>query len=355
MPIRLRLAVAFAVIAAALYALGGWLFARGISVSGGESQDVYEATLSQVARELAIGGVVFVAIAALGAYWLARAALSPVERLRRQVAAVSGRDEGSAVEVPGTRDEIAALAGTMNELLGRLQGALARQRAFVADASHELRTPLAVLRGELELAARPGRGRDELAAAVRSAAAEAERLSRLTDDLLLLARNDEDQLSLRLETTDIGKMLARSAGIAASRLAAAGVSCRIEAQDGMLAAVDGDRIRQAVDNLLDNALRFAPRGSAIVLSATADGCDLGIQVRDDGPGFPPGFLPHAFERFRRPDTSRSRDDGGAGLGLAIVRAIAAAHGGTATAANRPGSGAMVSLCFPGVIDLPGKM
>ncbi len=355
MPIRLRLAVAFAVIAAALYALGGWLFARGISVSGGESQDVYEATLSQIARELAIGGVVFVAIAALGAYWLARAALSPVERLRRQVAAVSGRDDGSAVEVPGTRDEIAALAGTMNELLGRLQGALARQGAFVADASHELRTPLAVLRGELELAARPGRGRDELAAAVRSAAAEAERLSRLTDDLLLLARNDEDQLSLRLETTDIGKMLARSAGIAASRLAAAGVSCRIEAQDGMLAAVDGDRIRQAVDNLLDNALRFAPRGSAIVLSATADGCDLGIQVRDDGPGFPPGFLPHAFERFRRPDTSRSRDDGGAGLGLAIVRAIVAAHGGTATAANRPGSGAMVSLRFPGVIDLPGKM
>ena len=355
MPIRLRLAVAFAVIAAALYALGGWLFARGISVSGGESQDVYEATLSQVARELAIGGVVFVAIAALGAYWLARAALSPVERLRRQVAAVSGRDDESAVEVPGTRDEIAALAGTMNELLGRLQGALARQRAFVADASHELRTPLAVLRGELELAARPGRGRDELAAAVRSAAAEAERLSRLTDDLLLLARNDEDRLSLRLETTDIGKLLARSAGIAASRLAAAGVSCRIEAQDGMLAAVDGDRIRQAVDNLLDNALRFAPRGSAIVLCATADGYDLGIQVRDDGPGFPPGFLPHAFERFRRPDTSRSRDDGGAGLGLAIVRAIAAAHGGTATAANRPGSGAMVSLRFPGVIDLPGKM
>ena len=355
MPIRLRLAVAFAVIAAALYALGGWLFASGISVSGGESQDVYEATLSHVARELAIGGVVFVAIAALGAYWLARAALSPVERLRRQVAAVSGRDDESAVEVPGTRDEIAALAGTMNELLGRLQGALARQRAFVADASHELRTPLAVLRGELELAARPGRGRDELAAAVCSAAAEAERLSRLTDDLLLLARNDEDQLSLRLEITDIGKLLARSAGIAASRLAAAGVSCRIEAQDGMLAAVDGDRIRQAVDNLLDNALRFAPRGSAIVLSATADGCDLGIQVRDDGPGFPPGFLPHAFERFRRPDTSRSRDDGGAGLGLAIVRAIAAAHGGTATAANRPGSGAMVSLRFPGVIDLPGKM
>ena len=354
MPIRLRLAVAFAVIAAALYALGAWLFARGISVSGGESRDVYEATQSQVARELAIGGVVFVAVAALGAYWLARAALSPVERLRRQVAAVSGRDKGSAVQVPGTRDEIAALAGTMNELLGRLQGALARQRSFVADASHELRTPLAVLRGELELAARPGRSREELAAAVRSAAAEAERLSRLTDDLLLLARSDEDRLSLRLETTDIRELLARTAEITASRLSAAGVSCRVEAQDGMPAVVDGDRIRQAVDNLLDNALRFAPHGSAIVLSGTAHGSELRISVRDDGPGFAPGFLPHAFERFRRPDTGRSRDDGGAGLGLAIVRAIAAAHGGTAIAANRPGGGAVVCLRLPGTIELPAQ-
>jgi signal transduction histidine kinase len=355
MPIRLRLAVAFGVIAAALYALGAWLFASGLSVTGGESQDTYEATQSQIARELAVGGVVFVAIAALGAYWLARAALSPVERLRRQVAAVSGRDEGSAVEVPGTRDEIAALAGTMNELLGRLQGALARQRAFVADASHELRTPLAVLRGELELAARPGRGREDLAAAVRSAAAEAERLSRLTDDLLLLARSDEERLSLRLETTDIGKLLARSAGIAASRLAAAGVGCHVEAPDGTLAAVDRDRIRQAVDNLLDNALRFAPRGSVIVLAARANGPDLDIEVRDDGPGFPAGFLPHAFERFRRPDTGRSRDDGGTGLGLAIVRAIAAAHGGTASAANRPDGGAVVRVRIPEVIDPPGKM
>jgi two-component system, OmpR family, sensor kinase len=355
MPIRIRLAVAFAVIAAALYALGGWLFASGISVTGGESQDAYEATQSQVVRQLAIGGVVFVAVAALGAYWLARATLSPVERLRRQVAAVSGRDEGAAVEVPGTRDEIAALAGTMNELLGRLQGTLARQRAFVADASHELRTPLAVLRGELELAARPGRSRDDLAAAVRSAAAEAERLSRLADDMLLLARSDEDRLGLRLEPTDIGKLLARSAEIAASRLAAAGVNCHVEARDGTLATVDGDRIRQAADNLLDNALRFAPRGSVIVLAARADGPDLGIEVRDDGPGFPAGFLPHAFERFRRPDTGRSRDDGGAGLGLAIVRAIAVAHGGTASAANRPGGGAMVHLRLPEVIDLPGKM
>jgi two-component system OmpR family sensor kinase len=453
MPIRLRLATAFAAVAAALFALGGWAFASGLSSAqlstidsqltvqlaqaarylppggatggpalsppgdyviqvidpgghvrgaspdartaplvtadqlgqaqqgrisvtttadeeglriaaaplaghpgwvavAGESLETYESTQRQVVRELAMGGVGFVAVAGLGAYGLARAALSPVERLRRQVAAISERGEASGVEEPATRDEIAALAGTMNELLGRLQGALARQRAFTADASHELRNPLAVLRGELELAARPGRSREELAAAVHNAASEAERLTRLTDDLLLLARTDEDQLSLRLGPTKIRRLLASSAELAASRLAAAGVTGRVDVQPGLYADLDADRIRQAVDNLVDNALRFAPGGSVIVLAARADGSDLDIEIRDDGPGFPADFLPHAFERFRRPDSGRSRDDGGAGLGLAIVQAIAVAHGGVATAGNRPGGGAVIRLHLPGVIGRP---
>jgi two-component system OmpR family sensor kinase len=316
----------------------------------GESLETYDSTQGQVARELAVGGAAFVAVAGLGAYGLARAALSPVERLRRQVAAISGRGQASSIEVPSTRDEIAALAGTMNELLSRLQAALARQRAFSADASHELRTPLAVLRGELELATWPGRTREDLAAAVRNAAAEAERLTRLTDDLLLLARNDEDRLTLRMERTDIRRLLESSAEHGASRLAAADLTCRVDAQPGTYADVDADRIRQAVDNLVDNALRFAPGGSVIVLAARTKGTDLDIEVRDDGPGFPVAFLPHAFERFRRPDSGRSRDDGGAGLGLAIVQAIVAAHGGVATAGNRPGGGAVIRLRLPGAID-----
>jgi signal transduction histidine kinase len=332
--------------AAPLASHPGW-----VAVAG-ESLETYNATQSQVVRELALGGAAFVAVAGLGAYGLARAALSPVERLRRQVAAISGRGETSSIEVPSTRDEIAALAGTMNDLLGRLQGALARQRALTADASHELRNPLAVLRGELELAARPGRSREDLVVATRNAAAEAERLTRLTDDLLLLARSDEDRLSLRLAPTDIRRLLASSAERAASRLAAAGVTGRLDAQPGIYADLDADRIRQAVDNLVDNALRFAPGGSVIVLSARADGTDLDIEVQDDGPGFPADFLPHAFERFRRPDSGRSRGDGGAGLGLAIVQAIVAAHGGVATAGNRPGGGALIRLRLPGVIGLP---
>jgi len=187
---------------------------------------------------------------------------------------------------------------------------------------------------------------------VRNATAEAERLTRLTDDLLLLARSDEDRLSLRRERTDIRRLLAASAGLAASRLAEAGVTCRVDAQPGTYADIDMGRIRQAVDNLVDNAVRFAPGGSVIVLAARADGSDLDIEVRDDGPGFPVGFLPHAFERFRRPDSGRSRGDGGAGLGLAIVRAIVAAHGGVATASNRPGGGAVIRLHLPGAVGHP---
>ena len=336
--------------AAPLAGRTGWTAVAGVSLES------FESTMSQAERELAAAGAIFVVIACAGAYWLARAALSPVERLRRQVAALSARPlqastEESGIEVPATRDEIAALATTMNDLLGRLQRALSRQRAFVADASHELRTPLAVLRGELELADRPGRSREELAAAVRRAATEADRLARITGDLLLLARSDDDRLSLQLEQAELRPLLAHSAELAGPRLAEAGLTCRVDVPADLRARIDPDWISQAVDNLLGNALRFAPRGSVIVLAAWG-GADLDIEVRDDGPGFPAEFLPHAFERFRR--SGRSRGDGGAGLGLAIVQAIAVAHGGVAAARNKPGGGAVVGLHLPGHRDLgPG--
>ena len=158
----------------------GW--APGLG-RGGQRVDLeaFDRARSDVTRELVIAGVVFVAAAGLGGYGLARAALSPVERLRREVASVSARDPAPGLQVPRTRDEIAALAATMNDLLGRLQGSLARQRALVADASHELRTPFAVLRGELELASRPGRSREELAAAVDRASQEVAWLARITE------------------------------------------------------------------------------------------------------------------------------------------------------------------------------
>jgi signal transduction histidine kinase len=203
------------------------------------------------------------------------------------------------------------------------------------------------LRGELELAGRPGRSSAELAAAVHSCAEEADQLARITNDLLVLARGDVGRLDLHLQETDLRQLIGRSVSLAAPRLAAAHVTYRADVPAGTQVRVDPDRIRQALDNLLANAVRFFPAGSVIVITALQDGKDLRIEVRDQGPGFPEDFLPHAFERFRRPDTARSRDDGGAGLGLAIVAAICAAAGGRATVCNVPGGGAAVTLWLPG--------
>jgi len=333
-------------LAAPLREEDGWVGIAGVSLANSDG------TLRQVTVGLLIGGTAFVILAGIGAYWLARAALAPVERLRREAATLSEDDTGATLRVPGTHDEIAALAGTMNDLLLRLRTALARQRAFVADASHELRTPFAVLHGELELAGRPGRSKEELSAAVASAAEEASRLTRITDDLLLLARGDENKLSLQLERTDVMGLLARSAQRARARAEAAGVTCRVEAAAGLIAIVDAGRIREAVDNLVDNALRFAPPGTEVVIRAEIAAGPLVIEVSDSGPGFPAEFLPHAFERFRRPDQGRARSAGGAGLGLAIVQAIAVAHGGKAVAANRPGGGASVRLELPASPESP---
>ena len=328
------------VLAGPLRARPGWIAAAGVSLESDDS------TVTALIIRLVIGGSIFVIVAGIGSYLLARAALAPVDRMRRQAAALSERDPAARLPVPSTRDEIAALAGTMNDLLGRLHNALARQRAFVADASHELRTPFAIMSAELELAGRPGRSRAELAEAVSGAAEEAARLARITDDLLLLARSDEDQLTVRPEPTDMGQLLGRSAAQVAGRAAAAGVTLRLSCPPGLRAMVDPDRIRQAIDNLIDNALRFAPAASQIDVCAVPDDVGLTITVADAGPGFPPDFLPHAFERFKRPGGGRGRADGGAGLGLAIVEAIVRAHGGTASAANRPAGGAVLTLELP---------
>ena len=195
---------------------------------------------------------------------------------------------------------------------------------FVADASHELRTPFAVLSAELELAARPGRSRDDLAAAVASASEEAARLSQLTNDLLLLATSDEDRLAARTSPTNLAELVAKAAELFGQRGAAVGVTCRADVPAGLRADIDSGLIRRAVDNLLDNAPRFAPPGSQITVNGRADGRDIVIAVYDAGPGFPVEYLPRAFERFSRPDSGRARADGGVGLGLSIVQAIAQA-------------------------------
>jgi two-component system, OmpR family, sensor kinase len=302
--------------------------------------------ISRVVSAFVAGGAIAVLLAGLGAWLLARAALRPVERMRREAADISEHDAASRLPVPTTRDEVASLASTMNELLARLQGALTRQTAFVADAGHELRTPLAVLRTELELAGHHHRSPEELLDAIRNAADETDRIARLAEELLFLARSDGDRDRAALEVEPLMPLLTRSVEMVETRAADADVTVSLRGDDGIAAPLHPDHFRRAVDNLLDNALRFAPRGTVVVVRASRDGPDVVVEVADDGPGFPPAFLPFAFERFRRSDDARSRTAGGSGLGLAIVLAVARDHGGTASAGNCPDGGAAVSIRIP---------
>jgi signal transduction histidine kinase len=226
-------------------------------------------------------------------------------------------------------------------MLARIGDAMARERAFVADAGHELRTPLAILRAELDLALAEGRSPDELRAALASAAEETDRLTQLSEDLLTIAQTEGGRLPLRLEQLRLADVFGPVERRFSRRAGEAGRA--IEVGDGSELELRGDLLRldQAVGTLVDNALRHG--AGTITLTARPAGDAVEIHVTDDGPGFPPDFLNRAFERFSRAPGAR---EGGSGLGLAIVATVADAHGGTAKAANRPGGGADVWLVIP---------
>jgi two-component system, OmpR family, sensor kinase len=236
-----------------------------------------------------------------------------------------------------------ALAATaLRPVVARLEAGLARERRFVADASHELRTPLALLQAELELALRRPRAPEELRTALASAAEEVDRLTRLAEDLLVLARADEGRLPLRRGTVSISDLFETIARRFGPRAREVGRTLAVSAPAGETVSADRLRLEQALGNLVDNALRHG--SGPVRLEAERRDGEVTLRVSDEGDGFPPSFLPHAFERFGRADEARSR--GATGLGLAIVDAVARAHGATATAANRAGGGAVVSLVLP---------
>lgn len=320
----------------------------GTVVVEGASLSTVSAAAREVMTALAVGGPVAVVLAGLAAAMVTGAALAPVTRMRRQAAQISSRDADAVLSVPRTGDEIAALAGTLNDLLARLQGALSQQRGFVAAAGHELRTPLAALRAELELARHPGRSREELAAAILAASTDTDRVVALAENLLLLARSEDGRAVVALRTVRVAAVLGPSAAAFAGLAAQPCVALRTDIPDGLVADLDELRFRQVADNLVANALRFSPPNSTVRLTARRDGAAVVVELLDEGPGFPEEFLPRAFDRFSRPDDNRSRQDGGAGLGLAIVRALVDAHHGTVTVGNRPEGGALARIILPAV-------
>jgi two-component system OmpR family sensor kinase len=312
-----------------------------VAVVGASLEDKNDALAGLRAQLFVIGPLALV-LASVAGYFLAAAALRPVEAMSRRATEISSEQQGQRLPLPEARDEIRRLGETLNAMLGRLEAALARERRFVADASHELRTPLALLQTELELALRRPRSSEEHERALRSAAEEVDRLALLAEDLLVLARADDGKLALRIAPVEPGALfgaMRRRFG-----LRAAGGSRDIEVAGALDAAVAGDRLRleQALSNVVDNALRHGA-GTVRLAAQRSDGV-VELRVSDEGAGFPPDFLPHAFERFARSDEARG--GGNAGLGLAIVEAITRAHGGRVAADNGDAGGAVVTLTLP---------
>jgi signal transduction histidine kinase len=291
---------------------------------------------------LFIGGPVLLVLTCLAGYALAARALAPVERMSAWAARISGAPRGERLPVTEANDELHRLGDTLNAMVARLEDALARERAFVADAGHELRTPLSILKLELELALASDSSREELQARVHSAAEEVDRLAQLAQDLLVIARADQGRLPLEKQPVEVGGLLFAVAARFSTPAHGASRELRIVETNGLTVEADQARLEQALSNMVSNALRHGD--GEVVLQARQRNGDVELHVLDEGRGFEPRFLPHAFERFSRADPARSR--GGSGLGLSIVRLIAEAHGGRAHASNRKGGGADVWLSLP---------
>jgi heavy metal sensor kinase len=330
----------------------------------GERLTTMHETLASLRQVLLVTSALGLALALAGGWVLAGRALRPVDRVTAAAAAIATGDGtatslGARLLVPPTDDELSRLSATFNAMLDRLQASFRAQERFVGDASHELRTPLTAIRGNVDVLMRQarlgGRGLDpsDLTAALDDIRRESDRMRRLLDDLLLLARADADAGNDLEGTAPIRRERVRLDEIAteavrSAEALASGQLLELEAPRGVEVPGDPDRLHQLVMILLDNAIRHTPPGGRIrvAVAATPDG-RARVAVRDEGEGIAPEHLPHLFERFYRADGARGRSSGGTGLGLAIARAICRAHGGEISVTSTPDQGATFLVTLPG--------
>lgn len=294
---------------------------------------------------LAGGGIVVLLAAARGGTWLTRAAFRPIDEITQTAQSiVRAEDLSRRVPVPPAADELQRLTVTINELLARLEELFTTQRRFIADISHELRTPLTAMQGNLEVLARGAvNDRQLLDESLDDMRREVARLIRMVNDLLLLARSDSG-VEIRREPVELDTLLLELHR--ELRPLAGRVTLRIGEEDQAVVIGDRDRIKQALLNLGVNALQHTPPGGVVTLSLTVRDGYAALCVADTGYGIASHDLPHIFERFYRADRSRSRNVGGAGLGLSIVRSVVEAHGGQVTVTSEPGQGSRFTILLP---------
>ena len=305
---------------------------------GGVASTLHRLILIELIATAAVLGT----LAAL-ALWLVRLGLRPLRRIEQTAAAITAGDLSQRVGHPDPQTEIGRVGSALNTMLDRIEDSDRRLRRFVADASHELRTPLAAVRAYAELFSRGAAARPEdLDRSMSGITREAERMSLLVDDLLLLARLDEGQ-PLEREPVELAELAAEA--VETARAVDPGRPIDLEVHEARVLG-DRARLRRVLDNLLGNVRSHTPAGTpAHVRVSSANGSAV-IEVADDGPGLPAGEAESVFRRFYRADASRSRDSGGVGLGLSIVAAIAQAHHGAVSAADGPNGGAVFRITLP---------
>lgn len=327
-------------------------------------------TVEGVAAGYAVAVPVLLVLAGAGGYVLAGRALAPVAAMSRRAAAISASTLHERLPVANPRDELGELAGVVNALLGRLEAAFAQQRRFVADASHELRTPVAILRAEADVAlARDGRVEAEYRDALRVVRDAGQRLSRIVDDLFLLARVDAGHRRARLQALYLDELVADGAramrAVAAERQVRIDVALPGDIATGAPFVGDPELLDRLLFNLLDNAVRFSPYGGRVQVRLARDAAAYHLAVADEGSGIPPDAQPHVFERFFRVDPARTagmlvrgapagHHASGAGLGLAIARWVAESHGGTLTLAHSTPAGSEFLATLPIPPDGPRR-
>jgi two-component system, OmpR family, sensor kinase len=304
------------------------------------------AALNQTILFLAVLSILVVMAGTLLAHRLAGRILEPVNRIASTARSLSQHDLNRRVQVKVPPDELGELVETFNGMLARLEASFESLRRFTADASHELRSPLALMRSELEGTLAKERTPEEYQQVLRELEAEVEHMTRMVDQLLMLARADAGALRPAETNLDVADFLHETAArwrpVAESRH----VRVDVDAPDSGSVQADPDLLRRVMDNLIDNATRHTPEGTAIQLTGAPTEGGWNIDVRDQGPGVPADARPFLFERFARADGARARDTAGAGLGLALSRAIAESHGGSLQLLDQNGSGATFRLFLP---------
>jgi len=313
-----------------------------------EPLSVIDDGLRTLRRDFFAGVPIVLLLASAGGYFLARKSLSAIASMNRQTKRISAGRLSSRLDVTNPRDELGSLAITINDLLSRLESSFKEQQRFIADASHELRTPLAVLRSETEIALNKTRTVEEYQDSLSLINDEAQRLSRIVEDLFILARQPLDAPhSLVKEPVLLNNAVrdcARAAQVLASRK---GVRLETESdQQSLVLHGDGELIKRMILNLLDNAVKYTPKDGRISISLLRQNGNAEIIVRDTGIGIPKADQSHVFDRFYRVDKARSRSLGGAGLGLSIVSWIVEAHSGKISVDSTPNQGSTFTVELP---------